>query len=81
MDDRRKERWPTVNLGRDQEFLPQTPTEMAKMDALRRAMADPPPVTPMGQQMGMQDILRMIEFQRLLQPNLYGSYSDRDIPK
>jgi hypothetical protein len=74
MMDRRNEPWPTVNLRRDQEFLPQTPTEMAKMDALRRAMADPPPITPMGQQLGMQDILRMIEFQRLLQPNLYGSF-------
>jgi len=72
MDDRRNERWPTVDLRRDQEFLPQTPTEAAKMDALRRAMADPPPVTPMANQIGMQDILRMIEFQRLLQPDLYG---------
>ena len=75
MDDRRKERWPTVNLGRDQEFLPQTPTEMAKMDTLRRAMADPPPVTPMGQQMGLDEILRMQQFQALAAPDLYGSYS------
>jgi hypothetical protein len=78
VDDRRKERWPTVNLGRDQEFLPQTPTEMAKMEALRQAMAPPPPVTPMGQQLGIEDIIRMMEFQRKLQPDMYGSY---DLPK
>jgi hypothetical protein len=78
MDDRRKERWPTVNLGRDQEFLLQTPTEMAKMDALRRAMADPPSVTPMGQQMGLEDILRMIEFHKRIQPDLYGSFQSKE---
>jgi len=78
MNDRRYEPWPTVNLRRDQEFLPQTPTDMAKMDALRQAMAPPPPVTPMGQQLGLDDIIKMMEFQRLIQPDLYGNY---DLPK
>ena len=73
--DRRSEEWPTANLGRDQEFLPQTPTEATKMDVLRRAMADPPPVTPIGQQLGVDDIMRMQEFQKLITPDLYGSYS------
>ena len=75
MDDRRNERWPTVDLRRDQEFLPQTPTEAAKMDALRRAMADPPPVTPMGNELGMQDLIRMQQFQQMAAPDLYGGYS------
>ena len=75
VSDRRYEEWPTANLNRDVEFLPQTPTEMAKMDVLRRAMASTPPVTPMGQQLGLDEIMRMQEFAKLIQPDLYGSYS------
>jgi hypothetical protein len=75
VDDRVNERWPTANLRRDVEFLPQTPTELAKMEALRRVMTNPPSVTPMADNLGMQDILRMQEFQKLIQPDLYGSYA------
>lgn len=75
IDDRRPEEWPTVDLKRDQEFLPQTPTYMVKMDMLRRVMSDPPPVTPMGQQLGIDDIIRMQQFQNAASPDLYGGYS------
>jgi len=75
VDNRMGEAWPTVDLKRDQEFLPQSPTEMAKMDALRQAMAPPPPVTPMGNELGMQDLIRMQQFQQMAAPDLYGGYS------
>ena len=75
VDNRMSEAWPTVDLKRDQEFLPQTPTEMAKMDALRQAMTPPPPVTPMSNELGMQDLIRMQQFQQMAAPDLYGSYA------
>jgi hypothetical protein len=48
---------------------------MAKMDALRQAMTPPPPVTPMGNELGMQDLIRMQQFQQMAAPDLYGSYA------
>jgi hypothetical protein len=65
LDDRRNEPWPTVDLGRDVEYLPQTPTEAAKNDALRNAMAPFPPITPMALQAGVNDI-KPISDQELL---------------
>jgi len=55
--------------------LPQTPTEFAKIEALRKAMTPDPAVTSMGQSMGLDDIMRMQEFSKAIQPDLYGSYS------
>jgi hypothetical protein len=74
-EDRRYESWPTVNLNNQQEFLPQSPTELAKMEALRRAMSDPPPVTPLGQSLGINDIIDMQRFNNLAASDLYGSYT------
>jgi len=56
LDNRVGEQWPTANLGRDVETLPQTPTEEHKTDVLRRAMAPPPIPDQLAISAGVNDV-------------------------
>lgn len=68
-EDRRNEPWPWHPINKNEEYKGNYSLSPQSIQNIKRPWLDnPPPVTPMGQALGLDDIIRMQEFQKALGP-------------